>query len=252
MAEPRLDRLDDPVEDGTRRFVRAADGNVPTCASWLAVPLRASWPPTGVCGACKYELVGSPALRESPSRCSAPSTSRAGQAVEVLAVAGAVPLSLVAEVVDVPVLERLERDGLVRLIEDGRTPRSTWPTRCTVRSCARTCPPSLACGSAGCWCRPPARAARSRRLRASDSPTGWLRPARSCWTPACRPSGWRTSRAAVQGDTGLAATLAEAALEIGDSASPPPCWPSWCRGEQGDHDGADDTLPSGGSRPRRN
>ena len=252
MAELVAAALDAPVEDGTlASLVRAADGNVLYLRELLAGSRAAgALAAEGGVWRLRGEVVGSPALRDIIAARLATLDLEGREAVEVLAVAGAVPLALVSEVVEPSVIERLERDGLVRLIEGGHTPAVdlAHPLHGEI---VRRDLPALA------------RLRISRLLvhaacRGGTIPEGYeLRLAH--WIAAADPRDAGVSaetleelahRAVEVGDTKLAATLAEAAFEIGGSVGAA-LLAGWCRGEQGDHDGADDVLRRATARAAR-
>ncbi|MFN8041095.1 MAG: LuxR C-terminal-related transcriptional regulator [Acidimicrobiales bacterium] len=239
LAELVATALDGPVEDGTRTaLVRAAHGNVLYLRELLAGSVAA-----GVLTAdegvwrLRGELVGSPALDDIVAARLAELDLDQREAVEVLAVSGAVPLDLVADLVDLAVLEDLERVGVVRLLGDPGAPAVdlAHPVHGEV---VRRGLPALA------------RLRISRRLvhaatDGRDVPDGYeLRVA--TWVAVAGPSAVGVApelladlarRAVEVGDTALAARLAEAAFETGDDVAPA-LLAGWCRAEQGDHDGA--------------
>jgi DNA-binding CsgD family transcriptional regulator len=246
MAELIAAALDAPVEDGTRTaLTRAAGGNVLYLRELLAGSQTA-----GVLVAddgvwrLQGELVGSPALRDIVAARLAALDLEARETVELLAVAGGVPLTLLANVADPTVLERLEREGLVRVLGDG-TIDLAHPLHGEI---VRRDLPALA------------RLRISRLLvqaavSTAEIPEGYeLRVAR--WLAEADPTSAGVPatlledlahRAVAVGDTRLAATLAEAAFDIGDSVAPA-LLASWCRCEQGDHTGAETVLARAAER----
>ena len=239
MAELVATALDGPVEDGTATaLVAAAHGNVlylrelvaGSVAAGVLVAADGVWRLRG-------ELVGSPALDDIVAARLAELDLDEREAVEVLAVSGAVPLPLVADLVDPAVLEDLERLGVVRLdaAATGPVVDLAHPLHGEV---VRRGLPALA------------RLRISRRLVQAAAgggalPTGdELRVA--TWVAAAGPATAGVPpplledlahRAVEVGDTALAARLAEAAFETGDAVAPA-LLAGWCRAEQGDHAGA--------------
>jgi DNA-binding CsgD family transcriptional regulator len=243
LADLLVGALAATVEEGSSRaLVAAAHGNVlylrelvaGSVAAGVLVADHGVWRLRG-------QLVGSPALEEIIAARLAGLDFDAREVVEVLAVSGAIPLRLLRGLVDLDLVEGLERAGLVRLAGDPSAPEVdlAHPLHGEV---VRRGLPALA------------RLRISRALVASvtdagDPPAGYeLRVARWIDDAGADSAGVDPTvlaelaqRAVEVGDTALAARLAEAAYRTGDDLAPA-LVAQWCRGELGDPAGAQALL----------